>query len=334
MNRIAAPLALALALCSASAPAFAAGPSADAVATARTLYNDGTTALQAGDVEVANERLAAAWALVQTPVIGIAYAEAQVKAGKLVEAREVCIAVGRVPVAPEETARSAAARKSAEELAAKLLPRLAHLTVRPVDGATEVDLDGAAVPSPVLGVPRLVNPGAHALAARTADGRTTKLDVVLAEGETKEVALPAFAAPTTPDVPRPTGGGSGTGPVTPPTTPPDADVHTRPSPLAWVGFGVAGAGAVVGAITGAIALSEASTVRSVCQAQLCLPDDESHLHNARNLATVSTIAFVVAGVGLGAGIVGLLIRVPVVKAGAVRAWPLVGAGTVGVGGTF
>jgi hypothetical protein len=63
----------------------------------------------------------------------------------------------------------------------------------------------------------------------------------------------------------------------------------------------------VGAVTGLLALSKANDVKSRCDAGHCPAEDESKANSAKTLATVSTIGFVVGGVGVGAGAF-LLIR--------------------------
>jgi hypothetical protein len=78
-----------------------------------------------------------------------------------------------------------------------------------------------------------------------------------------------------------------------------------------------------------------STVKDECPTKTCDPSVQSDLDSAKKLGTISTIAFVVAGVGVGVGVVGLLNpskAEPAPKAAAVV--PVIGLGTIGLKGSF
>lgn len=101
-------LALALA---AGAPgacpcAYAQARSAADIAQARELFNDGIDRREKGDVAGAIEKLRAAHALAATPITGMELGRTYLAMGRLVEAREVFLGVGRLAVAPQETAKS------------------------------------------------------------------------------------------------------------------------------------------------------------------------------------------------------------------------------------
>src|SRR5262249_525427 len=143
-----------------------------------------------GDLAGALDKLRAAHALAATPITGLELGRTYVAAGKLVEAREVFLGVGRLPVASQETARSTAARTSAAQLADQVRGRIPKLTVR-VTGASPdavtVTIDGSAVPSDALGAPRLVNPGKHDVVAAPSSGAHASASVELKEGEAREI---------------------------------------------------------------------------------------------------------------------------------------------------
>jgi len=302
-----------------AANAMAAGPeSSENVATARELYKAGADALDAGDAKTALEKLTAAWALAQTPVIGATLARAHLAVGHLVDARESALAVARLPVATNETARSTEARKEADALAAQIATRIPHVNLKVVGLANHdatVKLDGATVPLAALSVLRQTKQGPHTATVDTDDGRHGEGTVTVGEGETKELSIvvPALASNTPPVQDTTPSKPSTTPVVTPPPTPTPIVTSSSTSPLVWIGIAATGAGVAVGAITGAFALSEASTVKSNCtgvgadKLNYCGPNYTGDLSTARTMATISTIGFIVAGVGVGVLVTGLVL---------------------------
>ena len=322
-------------------PAYGSG--AENVATARELYKQGADALDAGKSSLAVERLTAAWALVQTPVIGFDLARAHLAMGHLVEAREAALAVARTPVGADETARSTQARADADKLAVSIGTRIPHVNIRFAGGAIghgTVKLDGIVVPEAALTVARQTNPGAHTATVDTDDGRHAEGAVTVAEGETKEIVLTLPPPPAIVTPPPVTG-------VAPPTvvTPPGEPVHDRPpattsgvSPLVWIGAAAGGVGLAVGAITGAFALSKAATVRDGCNLHVgadivCPSSLSSDLSAAHTFATVSTIGFITAGVGAGVLMLGLVLGGKRTSDTHARVVPMFGP-ISGVAGTF
>jgi hypothetical protein len=284
------------------------------------------------------EKLRAAHALGNTPVTGIELARTYVLVGRLVEAREVCLRVGRTPVAPDETEKSADARAEAAHLAAELEPRIATLVVRiaglEAGESARVAIDGRQLPDAAIDQPQRIDPGKHEIAARVGEGassREQRATTELSEGESKEVSLampPAVVAASPP-------------PRAPPATPataPAAPSEQRWPPLATTGFIVAAAGGVVGLVTGAIALDQKNALDTVCKAMKeCGPQKGgwSALDSAHSWATASTVSFSVAGAGLAVAIVAVLARDHRSgPRGAVTLSPWVGAGTAGMYGRF
>jgi hypothetical protein len=107
---------------------------------------------------------------------------------------------------------------------------------------------------------------------------------------------------------------------------------------AFVAFGVGAVGLGVGAVTGALSLSNVSDLRSRCPGNVCPSSQQSEVDSTRMLGTVSTVGFIVGGVGAAAGAVLLLLRKPSVEASSAHGprtvGPWVGAGAAGVEGTF
>ena len=299
---------LALVLSFVAANARAANPTD--VATARELYKDGADALDAQNPKLAVEKLSQAWSLVQTPVIGTDLARARRALGQLVEAREAVLAVQRIPPQPDETVRSTQARAEADKIAVELATRIPHVKLV-VEGVGEnhtatVKLDGEIIPPTALGITRQANPGERTATLDTDDGRHASGSATLAEGETKEITLtvPPPAAPaetTTPTIVVETHAQAPEKPVVAPRS-------SRVSPIVWIGIAFAGVGLATGAITGALALNEASIVKAKCGGNgVCLPPYTSDLDAANALATVSTIAFITVGVGAALIITGFVL---------------------------
>lgn len=126
-------------------------------------------------------------------------------------------------------------------------------------------------------------------------------------------------------------------PAVDPAPPPPAQVEDEGgiSPLVWVGFGVAAAGSILGGITGGISLSQASDLEDQCPNDVCPPDKEGDVDGMMTLGHVSTVSFVVAGVGAAVGVVGLLLpggdESP---EGDVALQPVIGPGVLGLRGVF
>ncbi|MBI4699608.1 MAG: hypothetical protein HY744_00335 [Deltaproteobacteria bacterium] len=142
---------------------------------------------------------------------------------------------------------------------------------------------------------------------------------------------PEPPAPVAPRPPSPAPPPTAAAPLPPPAPrfpPADRGRPSGVSPLAYVGFAVGGAALLVGAISGGVAASSASTLKGECSATgACPPSKEEDLDSAYAMANVSTASFVVCGVGLGVGVVGLLL--PGSSRGQPRAGLLVRAGPGG-----
>lgn len=308
-------------------------PSAADMETARTLYQEGKKLQDEGNLPGALEKFKAAHALASTPVTGIYLARTQAALGKLVDARETCLSILRMPVQPDETERSAQARQDASALARELEPRIPSLVVR-VDGLDPsvkptVTIDGHALPPAAVGLVRKVNPGVHEIRVNAPGHHEMTQQVKLAEAENQELVvtlepLPPGAVPPTPPP----------GSTPPPGQPPRRGASQGGmSPLAVTGFIIAGSGAAVGTLSGLLAVQKASELDGDCPDNRCPPDSHGDLDNGRMFGTVSTVAFGVAAVGLTVGIVGLATQddepepAPAVS-------PFVGLGTAGMRGVF
>lgn len=310
--------------------AYADGPAASDLESARELLQAGRALRDKGDLPGALEKFKASHALAHTPITGIELARTHAALNQPVEAREVCLSIARSPVAREETSRSHDAREEAAKLAEAMKAKIATLSidvVAPAGRTAVVKIDGVEVPLVALTEGRKVDPGAHVVTARIDDGPEVSMKAELREGESKRVSL----SPQAPAVVAK--------PIERPITPPPQEVEEkRMSPLVPIGFTVAAVGVGVGAVTGLVAQSKSSNLDLTCPANQCRGTAASNLSTARSLATVSTVGFVVGGVGAVVGVVGLLSpKVVRVKRGNLEVSPYVTGTTgaeVGLHGSF
>jgi hypothetical protein len=228
--------------------------------------------------------------------------------GRLLEAIDAALEVSHLPKTDPEPKAFQAARREAEELAARLSLRIATVQLdldRDLDpNRVRVEIDEAVVPSGVVEAPRAVNPGRRVIrvsspgrVAKTftvdlREGGRSRLRVVLEEGAS-EGAFPT---------------------------------------LAIVGLGVAGVGLLVGSITGIVSLGQASDARTACGPVTsdCDPAARSAIRDAKTTGWISTISF---GLALGGG--GLATHALLTRDRAPSPAPSLSAGTgASFGGVF
>lgn len=293
--------------------------------TARKLVKSGRAKLKAGEQAAAIEDLKAAHAIMNVPTTGLALGKAQAEARRWVEARDTLLAVTRLPVSGPEPYQFTKARKEAKQLANELEPRIPQLEIdlrgAPENATVIVSIDDVEVKRAALSAALSLNPGSHVIVARI-DGREKRSEVQLSEGQKLSLVLDVTGIATAPKK-------AAAAPPPPESSPTNL--------LVPVGFGVAGAGVLVGSITGIMALSKKSSAEERCIDQRCPPSTHDDIDAGRTLGTVSTIAFVVGGVGAAVGVWGLMgsgasdeqERPP-----AARADVWLGVGSAGVRGRF
>ena len=149
--------------------------------------------------------------------------------------------------------------------------------------------------------------------------------ISLAKGQKKAVTLAvkeALAAPLATSTPTltpaagPTGAGSPRLPIV---------------PLAAFGAGLVGLG--VGLGFGIAVLDKRYALDVACPSYGCLASEKGHLDEAKALSYVSTGGFVLAGLGMAAGTV-LLLLPPPAPAAPAKVGVRVGPGYIGAQGTF
>lgn len=282
--------------------------------------DEGTARMKANDPVHALESFQKANELMHVPTTGLAVAKAQLAAGHLVEAREAALEVARTQHEAGEPAVFEKARKHAREMEAQVKPRIPTVKIKIRGGqASRIAVDDADVPIELAAEPVPVNPGKHHITAKGTDGSEGKTDIDLQEADKKEVDVILLPKDNSADSgkPLPT---KDNGTNTPPPPPPtkvagfgndEVDRSTpRRSPLAegliFGGFGAAVIGVGIGSVTGVMTLGKASDVAPQCARNICAPSAQKDLDSANTLSTVSTIAFGIGVVGLGAGILGLV----------------------------
>jgi hypothetical protein len=266
---------------------------------------------------------------------GLEVARTQAALGKLLEARESLLRVLRIPPKANDPAPFVAARKSAEQMSEELGPRIPSITVAYAhveSGRTpELTFDGEPVPAAAASAPRKVNPGAHVVVAKLGDVERRE-EVRVAEKENRTVTLDFAPAPA--EVASLEGGA----PAADAGAPSGAGPSTSKL-LLFGGFGVGIVGIGVGSVTGLMSISKIDDVKAHCPNGVCPPEQRSDLDSGRSLGTVATIAFVVGGAGVAAGVVGLILsgkqkaHAPETQARA-HMRPVVGPTWLGLDGTF
>lgn len=301
-------------------------------ATARQLGRDGETALAAKDYKTAEDDFRRADSLVHAPTLLLGMARALAGQGKWVEAQEAYNRIVREGVA---AGAPDVFRKAVDDAKAEVPGIAPHLgsvtiTVKAAGGGdvpnVKASLDDAPVSAASLGVKRVANPGTHVVKV-TADGfKATTVNVNVTEGANadapvtleKDVGAPLSspaAAPAPGPVDQPPAQSSGS------------------SPWPWVAFGVGGAGLGLGIVTGIVAMGQHSDLASACKGGSCGPAQKGELDSYHTMGTLSTIGFIVGGVGAAAGVTLLVLR-PKTENAAPAAAVVVGPGTLSAIGSF
>ncbi len=175
----------------------------------------------------------------------------------------------------------------ATEHANALEPRVPHLRLalpRCAQGVT-ILLDGVVLEEASLGVALPIDPGAHAIEAKTATGTTVR-SVTVAEGETAEATIEL--PPTSP-----ASEGS-------PGHAPPAQMRAHSSAQRTVGWTLAATGAVglaASLVLGGLVLKEKSAVADDCKAKKCTPAGLAAGHDDGSIFAFATTMRLAVGVG-------------------------------------
>ena len=183
----------------------------------------------------------------------------------------------------------------------------------------QVTVDGQTVAGSA-GAPVEVDPGEHTFAFEEGDRLATEeRRLVLIEGvkgRRETVVLGEMAARTT--LATPSGGQAGFG----------------PPPLAWVAFGVGGAGLAAGVIAGLVADGKHSTLQGECNntTNTCASQYAGDLGGFHAARTWSTVGYVVGALGVAGGAALWLTAPRARRATTASVW--VGPASAGIAGSF
>jgi hypothetical protein len=325
---VARALAAFVIVCTVSAKARAADPSAGDRETSRNLGLQGLRAIDAHDYAAAELACGGAYALVKAPTVGTCWARALEGLGRLVEARDVFIEVTHFPAKLDEptvftTARDAA-RTEADGLA-KRIPTLTLVIFGPSESTPlRVALDGAIVKSETARLPRRVNPGSHTLSVSAPGFEAATVHIAVAEGEDRRLEVSLRSSSESPEA----------NSVQPAPPERSTDRGSLPVP-AIVAGGVSLAGLVVGVGAGVAGSSKHSALSGECNKEngTCPPSAASDLDTFHSLRTLSTVGYVGGALGLVTGGV-LFFLMPASKESPASTGLYVGPASCGVAGVF
>jgi hypothetical protein len=163
--------------------------------------------------------------------------------------------------------------------------------------AVKVTVDGLPLAGRLAGTPLAVDPGEHTFTFETAGQPTVQKKLVIRESEkdrreritlgAPETAIPQGAAPSAPQ-----------SPVVAPPPETSSGLGTQQI-LALVAGGVGIVGLGLGTALGLMAISKKNDAQSACPSSPCSTEDGSNKwSDAASAGNVSTVGFIVAGVGV------------------------------------
>ncbi len=224
----------------------------------------------------------------------------------------------------QQVEQEALSRRAMEALQPKV--SRVTLTVTSSIAGEEVTLDRQPVGFAVFGKPIPLDPGTHVVEATAPGYQTWSTEVVVPEeAASLSVKVPVLARIAV-ELPSPSA------PVAKPKAakkPPPPEPRPSISPLAYVGLSIGVAGLVVGTITGIVAISNSNAIKDRCEDELCPPSEQPLIEDAERVASVSNVAFGVAGAGAVLAVIGFLLETEPEPFTAV-----VGPGYLGLQGTF
>jgi hypothetical protein len=224
-----------------------------------------------GQWAAAYDRFAEADGLAHSPVFVLYMARCRKNAGKLLEAESIFARLAQEKVAgdaPKPFREAVASAASERDEVARRIPHV-QVVVRDAEGAV-VRVDGKEVPDPRAFLP--LDPGLHVFEV-SSGGVTAKEEKILPDGAGEVKIVLALAEPR--------------------RASPETSEGSLVPAIVLASAGALGVG--VGSVTGLMASSKASAVKKGCVDGHCLASDAGALDDARSLARISTIGFVVGG---------------------------------------
>jgi hypothetical protein len=277
---------------------------------ADALLREGRRAADAGDLRAACPKIAESYRLDPIPGTVFDLADCEERQGRLAAA---WIDYRK---AVDALSPSDARLAIAKDKVASLEKRLARLTVRLGAGAvpgTVVKRDGVEIGKSALGVAIPADPGKHVVVV-SQGARERRYEVVVGEGESKELVADLPPAAIAPDEP-----GLLERPPAMTSVSPEAQAHQAfsgdrgsASEARIFGYVVGGIGAAslaVGVVTKALSLGKKSTIDSHCTAvRVCDHVGMDAVTSAQDLQTASTVTLAVGIGGLATGALLILLN--------------------------
>jgi hypothetical protein len=281
-------------------PALSWAQSGDPIA-ARTLFEDGIAAAEAGDYAAACPKFTRSYQL--DPAVGtlLNIADCEEHLG------HPATAWARYRQALDKLPKTDSRYEAFEKAAADLAKRICYVTIRLApNNAPNVSVrrDGNDIPTEILGTPLAVDPGHHVFSVSAEGHEEGRCEIDSKEGETQELLcslgkpLPVAAAISPSVQPQPQPQPPLLSSPTPREQQPTAPSHTA----AYVVGGIGAAGIVAGIVTRLAAFQQQSTLDAHCPNHACDSTGMDALSRARTLQTVSTVALIAGAVGVGTGV--------------------------------
>jgi hypothetical protein len=295
-------------------------------ATARALGTEGFVLADAGHCSDAVEKLARAERLHHAPTTATRLAECEIETGKLVVGTERLQRVVREVLPPNAHPAFGAAQTHAREVLDRTLPRVPtlRLTVKTPGPRPRlfITIDGETTTDAIVGADRRIDPGPHTIVVSAEGHRPQRVQTTIEEGETKPVAIELVAVPSK-SVDKAA------------SAPPDVVTPTRSRAPAVAMFVVGGLGLAAGVVGGINVATKSYALDDACSGYVCPSERDNDIREAKTWATISTVGFVAAGVGLAGGILWLA-TAPSSSTSPTRASirPGVGFASVGLSGEF
>lgn len=339
-------LALTFGMVTSANMAFAADPTPTDIAQARDLGQQAQAQFDAGHFAESEKLWIGASTLYPAaPTLTLGLARTQAKLNKFVLAQESYNKIIREQSQnPSASPAFKAALEAANNEVGAVSAKIAGVVIT-VDGPSSptVTIDGQPVSAATLGLRRPVDPGTHVVKAEATGYKPAETSFQVAEAGSAEAKLKLEKSAEAVAV-----GPTQTQTQTQTTTSePPAETTKKSSrkTLAIVAFGVGGAGLILGGVTGVLALGKHSDLEGTCPSGTCPNNVSGDVDSYKTMGTLSTVGFIVGGVGLAAGAV-LWFTAPKEKSTAFRtvpsksassgfSWqPYVGATGGGVTGRF
>lgn len=283
---------------------------------AEKLFEEARVAMAAKDYPTACARFEASHRLSPGAGVLASLGDCEEHRGHLLAARDAFNAAAELFTKPEKK-RYALERAAAVE---RTIPKLTVHLSEPSPADVEIVLDDKPIAPKAT---TLLDPGHYTVVVRAPKHKPRTYPIDLRSGEARLITAEPLDSFEVPGPPQPV----------PPKT---VSAERTKSPLRPIGFVVAGVGVVglgVGAITGAMALGNASTVRSSCNTgvspAVCKNQEGlDAMSSGSTNATLSTIGFIGGGALLTAGIVMVLVSPKASSSTAIA--PMMGPGTAGL----